>query len=51
MADRLAIVMAAVEQTGVIVLAEQTRLTTYDACYLWLAQKAGASLVTLGKRL
>jgi len=51
MAGRLAIETLTVKHVEVIDLAKQTQLTTYDACYLWLAQKAGASLVTLDKRL
>ena len=51
MAGRLAIKTVAVEHVEVIELAERTKLTTYDACYLWLTQKAGANLVTLDKRL
>ena len=51
MAGRLSIETVAVEHVGVIELAERTQLTTYDACYLWLARKAGANLVTLDKRL
>ena len=35
----------------VIALAEQKRLSLYDASYLWLADKLGAELVTLDKRL
>ncbi|MGH8503940.1 MAG: type II toxin-antitoxin system VapC family toxin [Gammaproteobacteria bacterium] len=31
--------------------AGQTRLTTYDAAYLWLARTLSAPLVTLDKRL
>lgn len=51
MAGRLAIETVAVKHVEVIYLAKKTQLTTYDACYLWLAQKAGASLITLDKRL
>ena len=51
MADRLAIEMVAVNHVEVVELAKRSNLTPYDACYLWLAQKAGASLVTLDKRL
>jgi predicted nucleic acid-binding protein len=51
LAERLSIETVAVDHVEVIELAERTRLTTYDATYLWLAQKAGANLVTLDKRL
>ena len=51
MAGRLAIETVDVEHAEVIYLAKKTQLTTYDACYLWLAQKTGASLITLDKRL
>ena len=51
MAGRLSIETVEVEHVEVIELAERTRLSTYDASYLWLAQKAGANLVTLDKRL
>jgi predicted nucleic acid-binding protein len=40
-----------VNHVEVIELAKHTRLTTYDSSYLWLAQKTGAKLVTLDKRL
>jgi len=51
MAGRLSIETISVEYVEVIELAARTKLTTYDACYLWLAQKVGANLVTLDKRL
>ena len=51
LAERLSIETVAVDHVEVTELAERTRLTTYDASYLWLAQKAGANLVTLDKRL
>ncbi len=35
----------------VVMLAEQTNLTCYDAAYLWLATRLKADLVTLDKRL
>ncbi len=49
--DRLAIEEVSVEHGEVIPLAPTTRLTTYDASYLWLAQKLNAELVTLDKEL
>jgi len=51
MAGRLSIETITIEHIEVIELAARTQLTTYDACYLWLAQKACANLVTLDKRL
>lgn len=51
MAGRLAIEILAVDHLDVIDLATQTRLTTYDASYLWLSRKTGGELVTLDKRL
>ena len=51
MAGRLAIETVAVKHLEVIDLAKRSQLTTCDVCYLWLAQKAGVSLVTLDKRL
>ena len=51
MAERLTIEILAVDHLDVIDLATQTRLTTYDASYLWLARKTGGELVTLDKRL
>ncbi len=35
----------------VVVLASRSRLTTYDASYLWLAKALGAELITLDERL
>ena len=35
----------------VVMLAEQTNLTCYDAAYLWLATRLKADLVTLDERL
>jgi predicted nucleic acid-binding protein len=51
MAGRLAVETVAVEMGAVIDLARATNLTTYDACYLWLAETSGAELVTLDKQL
>lgn len=48
---RLEIETVAVDHTGVIDLALKTRLTAYDASYLWLANKLRAELVTLDKEL
>lgn len=43
----LEIETAEVDHAGVLALAEQYRLTGYDASYLWLAQRLNAELVTL----
>ena len=37
--------------TDVVLVAQSTGLTPYDASYLWLAGSLGADLVTLDKRL
>ena len=51
MADRLAIDLITVDHVEVIDLAYRENMTTQDACYLWLARKTGAGLITLDKRL
>ena len=48
---RMDISQTEVDQTEVVILAEQTGLTSYDACYLWLARRLQAELVTLNKQL
>lgn len=40
-----------VDFLGVLELSERTGLTAYDASYLWLAQRLGADLVTLDRKL
>lgn len=40
-----------VDFTEVLILAERSGLTSYDASYLWLARKLQAELVTLDKQL
>ena len=40
-----------VEHLAVLRLALDTNLTTYDACYLYLARKKGIPLVTFDERL
>lgn len=40
-----------VEHPGVVTLANETGLTTYDASYLWLARETGGRLVTLDAQL
>lgn len=49
--DRLELREVGVVGKEVIDLAEQKRLTYYDACYLWLARELGAELVTLDSGL
>lgn len=49
--DRLHIEEVAVDQTGALELALTTRLTCYDASYLWLARQLGVELVTLDRAL
>jgi predicted nucleic acid-binding protein len=48
---RLGVEEVEVDHAGVLALAMTTRLTAYDASYLWLAQHLGAELVTLDKAL
>ncbi len=50
-ADELSITYSAVEHLEVVELAVKTRLSAYDAAYLWLATSRNAELVTLDKRL
>jgi len=49
--DALSISPTAVDLDAAIILAERTRLSVYDASYLWLARALGAELVTLDDRL
>jgi predicted nucleic acid-binding protein len=49
--DRFNIDLVDVDQTEVVVLAGETGLTAYDACYLWLARRLDAALVTLDTAL
>lgn len=48
---QMGIELTDVDQNGVLGVAEQSGLTAYDASYLWLAQRLGAELVTLDRRL
>lgn len=48
---KLAIEEYPVDHAEVLALAEATRLTHYDASYLWLARRLAAPLVTLDKAL
>lgn len=43
--------IVAVDWMEVVDLAGQSRLTAYDASYLWLARRLGAELVTLDTKL
>ena len=43
--------LARVDLKAAIVLAEQTKLSLYDASYLWLADPLGAELVSLDEQL
>jgi predicted nucleic acid-binding protein len=47
----LAIETADIDFVEVLLLAEQTGLTGYDASYLWLARRLNAELVTLDRAL
>jgi predicted nucleic acid-binding protein len=49
--SRLGVEELAVDYSGALALAVKTRLTFYDASYLWLAQQLAADLVTLDKAL
>lgn len=49
--QRLDLKRCTVEIGAVLTLAEQTRLTAYDAAYLWLAMKNSCPLSTLDKAL
>lgn len=49
--SRLDITYATVDIAQVLQLAEETRMTSYDAAYLWLAQRMNADLVSLDKQL
>ena len=48
---QMAIEIIPVEHAGIVVLAESSGLSAYDASYLWLARHLGAGLVTLDRRL
>lgn len=47
----MGIELVAVDHAAVLDVAEQFALTSYDASYLWLAQRLGGELVTLDRRL
>jgi predicted nucleic acid-binding protein len=48
---RLPVGIVDVDHLAVLTLAERVGLSSYDACYLWLAWSIGAELVTLDRRL
>lgn len=51
MVKRLAMQSVEVEYPEVVLVAEHYRMSAYDACYLWLARRLEAELVTLDKKL
>jgi len=51
MLDRMEVSIVEVDHGEVLALAERSRLTAYDASYLWLARRMSYELVTLDRRL
>jgi len=49
--SRLGVRQLEVDLAAILLLAEKTGLTAYDAAYLWLAQTLGVELVSLDARL
>ena len=49
--DALSISRETVDLKATVALAEQTKLSLYDASYLWLARALDAELVTLDEKL
>ena len=49
--SRMGVDTREVDQVATVRLAEEARLSTYDASYLWLARHLGAELVTLDEKL
>jgi len=49
--DRLGVEPMPVDCDEVLTLAQETDLTAYDACYLWLSKTLAAELVTLDRKL
>jgi predicted nucleic acid-binding protein len=49
--DALSVTLEPVDLRAAIALAEQTKLSLYDASYLWLARALDAELVTLDEKL
>ena len=49
--NRFGVEEIAIDPDAALALAEATRLTVYDASYLWLARRLGVALVTLDNAL
>jgi predicted nucleic acid-binding protein len=49
--DQMGIEIVAIDHLAAVATAEQYGVTTYDASYLWLAQRLSAELVTLDRPL
>jgi predicted nucleic acid-binding protein len=49
--SRLGVRQLEVDLAAIVLLAEKTGLTAYDAAYLWLARTLGVGLVSLDARL
>ena len=49
--DQVSISRREIDPAETIAMAERTRLSLYDASYLWLARALNAELVTLDDRL
>jgi predicted nucleic acid-binding protein len=49
--DQSGLIWREVDEADVVLLAQATGTTAYDASYLWLAASVGADLVTLDDRL
>lgn len=49
--SEMAIEPADVSPAEVVLLAERTKLTAYDAAYVWLARALGADLISLDEKL
>ncbi len=51
MAGKLVIEIVEVDHFGVVNLADETGLTTYDASYLWLARRLKGDLITRDSKM
>jgi predicted nucleic acid-binding protein len=49
--DQLGVATMAIDHVGVVALAAETRLTAYDASYLWPSHRLRVPLVTLDSKL
>jgi predicted nucleic acid-binding protein len=49
--SRIAVTAMSIDHDKVLDLAEQVRLSFYDASYLWLAREHDVELITLDRRL